>query len=606
MIDCESTFLFGASINSTMASSEKYSHERSAGAEFRYLDRTVSIHNATERFRSEMLNYISNRLEEFSSEMKQTTDTSSMDGIIKEPVMSAMDSAAINKIENDPSSTNVQNGDNKKASIAFPTKNFRMRSSILTELLEVSHFRSIRQIFISVLVIVFLQVAITDLFELGTIDFRFDVILWNFSNLSACLRLWLCLFVSTTIILYCCFHFWAYKRLSFIPIVSSSSSLEKTETLNKKTTSLLIFDSIWFALYCLYIGLFLFFPVHYILAENYPIVTRMIILIEQVRFLMKSHAFVRENAPRAILYGQIYSQKDQTENKSNDQQTYSNPHSPCPEFSKYIYFIFAPTLIYRDSYPRTSSIRWNYVISQLAQFVAAAFFGYYLFYRFCLPVFRYFKSEHVTLKIFVLSILNCTLPGALLLFCAFYGFLHCWLNAFAEMLRFADRQFYSDWWTATSWTTYYRTWNIVVHDWLYTYIYRDCHKLFGVKYRLVSMYAVIFLSACVHEYILSLSFGYFYPVLFLQFAILGFVSMLILPQRTQNIAFNIFIWTSLFVGLGMQMCLYSIEWYARQNCPRVVNGPLDYFIPRSFFCHDVNDTLIIDTKSSMKYNHFEL
>ena len=24
----------------------------------------------------------------------------------------------------------------------------------------------------------------------------------------------------------------------------------------------------------------------------------------------------------------------------------------------------------------------------------------------------------------------------------FYGFLHCWLNAFAEMLRFADRMFY--------------------------------------------------------------------------------------------------------------------------------------------------------------------
>ena len=28
-------------------------------------------------------------------------------------------------------------------------------------------------------------------------------------------------------------------------------------------------------------------------------------------------------------------------------------------------------------------------------------------------------------------------------FLVFYGFLHCWLNAFAEMLRFADRQFYS-------------------------------------------------------------------------------------------------------------------------------------------------------------------
>lgn len=45
---------------------------------------------------------------------------------------------------------------------------------------------------------------------------------------------------------------------------------------------LVIFDWMWFTAYCFYIGLFLFFPVHYILAENYPIVTRIIILIEQV------------------------------------------------------------------------------------------------------------------------------------------------------------------------------------------------------------------------------------------------------------------------------------------------------------------------------------
>jgi sterol O-acyltransferase len=102
----------------------------------------------------------------------------------------------------------------------------------------------------------------------------------------------------------------------------------------------------------------------------------------------------------------------------NGQQAFSVPHTACPEFSKFLYFIFAPTLIYRDSYPRRSSTRWKYVIIQLAQFVAAALFSYYLFYRFCLPVFRHFKSDHVTIKIFVLSILSCTLPGALLLFCS--------------------------------------------------------------------------------------------------------------------------------------------------------------------------------------------
>lgn len=35
------------------------------------------------------------------------------------------------------------------------------------------------------------------------------------------------------------------------------------------------------------------------------------VVLFQVRFLMKSHAFVRENAPRAILYGRIYSQESQ-------------------------------------------------------------------------------------------------------------------------------------------------------------------------------------------------------------------------------------------------------------------------------------------------------
>ncbi|CAF2073783.1 unnamed protein product [Rotaria magnacalcarata] len=578
-----------------MASTERRGHERSASAEFNRVDRAVQIQNATERLRSEMLNYVTNRFEEFTSEIKKAAKMPLINEIVPPNEL-----ASISKVTNEKISQTIasqQSVDVKRSSSAFPTKVFRMRSSILTELLEVSHIRSIRQIFISILVLLVLQVAMTDLFETGSVDFRFDVIRWNFSNLSTCLRLWFILFFLTCTMVYYCFHFWAYKRLSLIPIVSSLSP--DTEAPKKKTTSLMIFDGFCLTAYCLYIGLFLYFPVHFILEENYPIVTRMIVLVEQ-------------NAPNAILYGKIYSQQikvEDVEDKVNDSPKEETngiiPHTPCPEFSKFLYFLFAPTLIYRDSYPRTSSVRWNFVISHLIQFAATTLFAYYLFYRFCLPVFRHFNSEHVTVKIFVLSILNCTLPGALLLFCAFYGFLHCWLNAFAEMLRFADRQFYSDWWTATSWSSYYRTWNIVVHDWLYTYVYRDCHKLLGVKYRLVSMYAVIFLSACVHEYIISLTFGYFYPILFVQFAVLGFISMLILPQRTQNYAFNVFIWASLFVGLGMQMCLYSIEWYARQNCPRYVNGPLDYFVPRSLFCRD-SDVIKLSIPNNILHNHHDL
>lgn len=101
------------------------------------------------------------------------------------------------------------------------------------------------------------------------------------------------MFMSTCAIVYYCFHFWAYKRLSFIPIHSTDTEKLKTKstTLRKEhefipiendVSVLVIFDWLWFVAYCCYVGLFLYIPVQHILAENYPIVTRIIILAEQV------------------------------------------------------------------------------------------------------------------------------------------------------------------------------------------------------------------------------------------------------------------------------------------------------------------------------------
>ena len=32
--------------------------------------------------------------------------------------------------------------------------------------------------------------------------------------------------------------------------------------------------------------------------------------------------------------------------------SWDDEESPCPDYSKYLYFLFVPTLIYKDSYPR--------------------------------------------------------------------------------------------------------------------------------------------------------------------------------------------------------------------------------------------------------------
>jgi sterol O-acyltransferase len=39
--------------------------------------------------------------------------------------------------------------------------------------------------------------------------------------------------------------------------------------------------------------------------------------------------------------------------------------------------------------------------------------------------------------------------------------------------NYKSRNFIQDWWNSTSFAAYYRTWNVVVHDWLYTYVYKE-------------------------------------------------------------------------------------------------------------------------------------
>ncbi|NXX67901.1 SOAT1 acyltransferase, partial [Spizella passerina] len=152
-----------------------------------------------------------------------------------------------------------------------------------------------------------------------------------------------------------------------------------------------------------------------------------LLLAFQVRLVMKAHSFIRENVPRVLS-----SVKDKS----------GTVH--IPRISQYLYFLFAPTLIYRDNYPRNPTIRWGYSGFGvfLFQVLGSLFYAYYIFVRLCIPLFRNSSQETFNLRGLVLCIFNSILPGVLILFLVFFAFLHCWLNAFAEMLRFADRMFY--------------------------------------------------------------------------------------------------------------------------------------------------------------------
>src|SRR6266496_3693116 len=54
-----------------------------------------------------------------------------------------------------------------------------------------------------------------------------------------------------------------------------------------------------------------------------------------------------------------------------------------PKLSQFVYFIFAPTLIYRDEYPRTKSIEWVKGCWYLLKFVFCSFISFFIIYRYC-------------------------------------------------------------------------------------------------------------------------------------------------------------------------------------------------------------------------------
>nr|KAF7427715.1 hypothetical protein H0235_007409 [Vespula pensylvanica] len=123
-------------------------------------------------------------------------------------------------------------------------------------------------------------------------------------------------FNITTLGIYIPFYIWAHKRLRFLPL----------------SPALKGWDYGWIGGLVLYLLVFIVLPAKAIVDEGLPVASSTVILAEQVRMLMKSYAFVRSTASKFLKY-----------------KVHADMKKPViPDFSKYLYFFFAPILIYRD------------------------------------------------------------------------------------------------------------------------------------------------------------------------------------------------------------------------------------------------------------------
>lgn len=159
----------------------------------------------------------------------------------------------------------------------------------------------------------------------------------------------------------------------------------------------------------------------------------------------------------------------------------------------------------------------------------------------------------------LITILRLMLPSVFFLLLGFFGFLHSWLNLWSELTRFPDRAFYSDWWNSYEFGTYYRKWNIVVHDWLYYYVYLDFQRFFKIceKYKIFPQLSTFFISAVIHEAIVCFAIGFFFPILFILFTGPGII-MMKGSKRLKSISINFMFWLEMYFGAALLFSSYLV------------------------------------------------
>ncbi|OTF76606.1 hypothetical protein BLA29_006927, partial [Euroglyphus maynei] len=259
----------------------------------------------------------------------------------------------------------------------FPIQ-FKQRESLLTHLFDNdSNLRMIHDL-IFLIIIVFLLYKIENFIKEPAKFWQYyDVLIWNLGDFLQVLQIWLIMNISVL-----CLHYPLVLFNNFIQYRWLMKNDEKNlDILYEMYENGQYYGRLWkIILYTLYsaISIFgiLFYCTYSILVYDLKLTGSFSLLLEMTRLLMKSHSFFMEKKD-------LYIEKESFETVMMNKKSgnifrsfWSLPSSAS--FQKFIYFLFAPTLLYRDSYPRTKTIRWKRVLNFVAQFFIFFSLGSYI------------------------------------------------------------------------------------------------------------------------------------------------------------------------------------------------------------------------------------
>ncbi|EAL93134.1 hypothetical protein V6Z96_004181 [Aspergillus fumigatus] len=249
-------------------------------------------------------------------------------------------------------------------------------------------------------------------------------------------------------------------------------------------------------------------------------------------------------------------------------------YSTCPyprniTLGNLTYFWLAPTLVYQPVYPRSSHIRWSFVAKRLAEFFGLAVFIWLLSAQYAAPVLRNSIDKIAVMDIASIleRVMKLSTISLVIWLAGFFALFQSLLNALAEVMRFGDREFYTDWWNSPSLGAYWRSWNRPV------YLFMKRHVFSPLVGRGWSPFAASFmvfsLSAVLHEMLVGIPthnlIGVAFAGMMFQLPLIAVTA----PFEKVNDALGKIVGNSIFwvsfclVGQPLGALLYFFAWQAK-------------------------------------------
>ncbi|GAA5833305.1 hypothetical protein JCM5353_008529 [Sporobolomyces roseus] len=166
-------------------------------------------------------------------------------------------------------------------------------------------------------------------------------------------------------------------------------------------------------------------------------------------------------------------------------------------FGNFIDYLLIPTLVYELEYPRTKAIRPLYILEKVTATFGTFTLLILIVEHSILPVMPYAGESS-----FVASVLDLAVPFTCCYLLIFFIIFECICNVFAEVTKFSDRAFYSDWWNSTTFDEFSRKWNVPVHTFLLRHVYTSTITAYHFS-KFQAAFVTFFLSACVHELVMA-------------------------------------------------------------------------------------------------------